>query len=420
MKIPTGISWRLGLLLAIPTISMVIVTVIGATGLYSTIEVMTQLHTAQVDAQFGEAIKEARDSAATAVLIFVIWAGIALLVTLISGIFSVSRLSRTVNQLKHAMQKAGQDLDLTARLPVQGRDEVSETAIAYNRMMDALQHTLRTLTSSSQDISGAAGNVSRVSTQVRDNARAQADSATSTASSVEQLATAIRLIANQSANARSMAEQSRALAINGEDVALTSAKQMSITAESVASSAQLIQNLFNRSKEISGIVNVISDIAEQTNLLALNAAIEAARAGDQGRGFAVVADEVRKLAERTSSSTSEIATMIDAIQGDVGSAVNGLKINNDQVATACTQARSVATMLSQIREDAERAMGEIANISEAASGQSQTTIEISHSFESIATNAQSTHQAITEAVDTVSAMESIASTLQSETARFRL
>lgn len=420
MKIPSGISWRLGLLLAIPTISMVLVTVIGANGLHHTIDVMTQLQSTQAGAQFEDAVKEGLSSAATTVRIFVVWAGIALLVTLISGIYSVSRLSRTVKQLKLAMQKAGEDLDLTARLPVQGRDEVAETAIAYNKMMDVLQHTLRTLTSSSQDISGAAGNVSSVSAQVRDNARAQADSATSTASSVEQLATAIRLIAEQSEKARAMAEQSRSLAINGEDVALTSAKQMSITAESVASSAQLIQNLFNRSKEISGIVNVISDIAEQTNLLALNAAIEAARAGDQGRGFAVVADEVRKLAERTSSSTNEIAAMIDAIQGDVGSAVNGLKTNNDQVATACTQSRSVATMLSQIREDAERAMGEIANISEAASGQSQTTMEISHSFESIAANAQSTHQAVTQAVDTVSAMEGIASTLQSEIARFKL
>lgn len=106
--------------------------------------------------------------------------------------------------------------------------------------------------------------------------------------------------------------------------------QFQAQADQAKTSANIVMQLNEDSKNIGGIIDVIKTIAEQTNLLALNAAIEAARAGEQGRGFAVVADEVRTLATRTQQSTEEIGEMIKRLQEGTKAAVNAIESGKEQ------------------------------------------------------------------------------------------
>lgn len=77
---------------------------------------------------------------------------------------------------------------------------------------------------------------------------------------------------------------------------------------------EVVAELSQQSNEIGKVNKLINSVASQTNLLALNATIEAARAGEAGKGFSVVAGEVKELAKQTAVSSSDIGTLIEAIQ----------------------------------------------------------------------------------------------------------
>jgi len=155
-------------------------------------------------------------------------------------------------------------------------------------------------------------------------------------------------------------------------------------AESVNTTAQMIQELGKNSDEIGKIVSVINDIASQTNLLALNAAIEAARAGEQGRGFAVVAGEVRRLAERTTAATREIGQMIEQVQTATSQAVRQMNSGTVQVESGVETTAKAGESLERIIAAAQDVGGMIARISEASSQQGGAAREINANVDQIA------------------------------------
>ena len=135
-------------------------------------------------------------------------------------------------------------------------------------------------------------------------------------------------VTQATATTEELARASSAIADTVDDVA----RQTAETRDNLEQAEADIQLSSDRTLALAGRVNdigalrvLINDIADQTNLLALNAAIEAARAGENGRGFAVVADEVRRLAERSKTSAGDIATIIEAVQGETNATVMAME-----------------------------------------------------------------------------------------------
>jgi methyl-accepting chemotaxis protein len=122
-------------------------------------------------------------------------------------------------------------------------------------------------------------------------------------SSLAEMAAAIRQLTVTAQNTADNAEQANKLATSAHDAAAGGG-------EAAMAAVNAMRRIAASSGQIASIVGLIEEMAFQTNLLALNAAVEAARAGEAGRGFAVVAAEVRALAQRASTASREIKSLI--------------------------------------------------------------------------------------------------------------
>ncbi|MFA6312547.1 MAG: methyl-accepting chemotaxis protein [Sterolibacterium sp.] len=311
------------------------------------------------------------------------------------------------------------DGDLTIQLAVAPGDN-SSLLWTIGEMQSNLRKTITQSRQAADQVADAARSLAASSQQVSQSSSQQSEAAASMASAVEQVTVSISHVADSANSARGLAEETGELSTEGKGLVQNTIGEINKIAESVTRSSDVIKTLGDQSNQISGIVNVIKEIADQTNLLALNAAIEAARAGEQGRGFAVVADEVRKLAERTTSSTKEIATMIDAVQLGTQSAVNQMEDGRDQVSEGVQMAARTGDSIARIQAASHHVMDAIQDISNALREQTSGGEQIAKNVEKIAQMTEENSAAVGEVSQSADRLEQLAIALKSSVDKFQV
>lgn len=288
-----------------------------------------------------------------------------------------------------------------------------------SRMQDTLRAMISTILDNAEHVSSAANQLLSAAEEVADRSQRQSDAASSMAASVEEMAVSIDQVRENATEAHSISENSASVSEEGAAVIHSAASEMRQISEAVQASSEIVEDLGRQSDQITSIVNTIREIADQTNLLALNAAIEAARAGEQGRGFAVVADEVRKLAERTSLSTTEIATMVTRIQQGTRGAVASMQAGVAKVGSGVELASQAGESINSIRDGAQRVSQVVNSISDSISEQSHASNDIAHKIETIAQMSEESAAAVRHTADAARRLHQLSGELHAAVAQFK-
>ncbi|MDP2143999.1 MAG: PAS domain-containing methyl-accepting chemotaxis protein [Gallionella sp.] len=287
--------------------------------------------------------------------------------------------------------------DMNEEIDISGRDELGVLLCGVQTM----QSYLRTIV---DEVVTPVGKMQKRISDMGARVSSVADNAANEHQHIQQIVGTMEGFSRSVAGVANMAGDSLGDARAMQQVVEENSRNMELSiaatskvADTVRGTSRTISDLGSAVDNIGSIANAIKEIAEQTNLLALNAAIEAARAGEQGRGFAVVADEVRKLAERTASSTKDIARTIGEISTISDAAVASMQDAVSEVETGISLIRKNGEGLKEIMQATNSVSQRIEHIAGASREQSEAGVSVSASLESISSLVDSNVQAAIEA-----------------------
>lgn len=280
-------------------------------------------------------------------------------------------------------------------IPVTSKDEIGQLGGVFNKMLTSLKEmvdsakriavgdlTGRVLVRSEKDDVGNAfsqmvENLKNLVKQINKEVSQVESASQQLTIATEQIARATGEVAKNSQLAATSSQKAQEFSKQGRTSLEEVLQKIERIKSAIVLSVTNIRSLVARSKDISVMVDVITDIADQTNLLSLNAAIEAARAGEAGRGFAVVASEIRKLADSSQKQAQSITKILQDILSETGATQQAAESSEKEVGEGVQLIENTHRVFLEILQQVEQVAVQMEQIAAIAEETSASTEEVS-------------------------------------------
>ena len=298
----------------------------------------------------------------------------------------VNALAENLANFSHVIAHSAGEMAfsrLATGMPGEYRGTYRSVQNAFNLSMRNMNEVLGQVQHTSQEVSGAVGQLADGIQSFSDQTQQQAAAVQQTNASMNEMLSAVRANAEHVRHADQLTHGVHDRVIESSQV--------------MQQAQQAMQSIQASGQKIGDIVVLIEGIAFQTNLLALNAAVEAARAGEHGRGFAVVASEVRSLAQKSADAAKDIKVLIDNSVQQIAQGtqlVEKTSVALQSVRESVDEVTSVVARIATTSNDQARGIDEVAKTMVIMDGVSQQSAALVEETAAAATDVSSKMHAL--------------------------
>jgi methyl-accepting chemotaxis protein len=282
---------------------------------------------------------------------------------------SVLEMGASINEVNNNVELLSASANETSSSILQMDATLHEIARNMDQLSSGIEITSSSISEMTRSMKETAGNVENLQSITE-----------KTAASLHALNSSVRIVEENAQKSHALSEKSSQDAQKGMESVRETTTGMQEIKVGFMELKEIISRLSEKSDSIGNVVKVIEEVTEQTTLLSLNAAIIAAQSGEHGKGFAVVADEIKSLAERTATSTREIAILIKAVQDETSNAVAAMLNGSERVEKGVVLSDEAVGALKMIIDSSSLSTGMVNDIVKATQGQATEIQGVDHSM----------------------------------------